>query len=260
MLKRGFVPPLQPRSSLRVIRLKYSPRSEYTFVLTDAVVEAVLAAVRRDGAPLSTVDCLEDRYYVGKSSKRPSSKSRQYRMRRFGCCGAVALECKRWKDDLASLRQTHVDANDLPRLDSVNVDKTWPGKWFHKEIVKKQLSACLNVGFERTVLFPQASDNCRLTLDRNIRLESPTSYDTLASCDEDAGFVSLQSNFLRMKFADALPLRFKRLLYEFQLLPVQPTTLMTLAQQRLASTESNSVASPNQVGTLNKETIQCQLG
>ncbi|QDV69257.1 hypothetical protein Poly24_29720 [Rosistilla carotiformis] len=241
--------------------MKYSPRSEYTFVLTDAVGESVLAAVRRDGAPLSTVDCLEDRYYVGKPSKRPSSKLRQYRIRRFGCCGATALECKRWKDDVATLRQTHVDAHDLGQLDLASVDKKWVGKWFHKEIVKKQLSPRLKIGFERTVLFPQASDNCRLTLDRNIRVDAVAGDGTSGiAIAADANLVSLQETILRMKFTDALPLRFKRLLYEFQLLPVPPTTLLTLAQQQIASTKTTPVASPNQAGTLNQETIQCHLG
>ncbi|MGB7326530.1 MAG: hypothetical protein WBD31_16770 [Rubripirellula sp.] len=144
------------------------------------------------------------------------------------------MQCKSWKKETAVLRQSILGTNELSLLSSTKVDPKWSGEWFHKKLRKRNQAPELEIGFERSSVNLDLS-GCRLTLDRNILVRALP-----IESEPNHNFLSIDTNIVRLKFADALPLLFKQLIYQFALLPEHPSLLVTLAKKRLLSIAGSS--------------------
>ena len=204
--------------------MKFPPRYELVFALDAQTTDALIDSTSRRMPTSSSGESVCDLYYESSSKKlRAKGKTarRQYRVRRIDRAWDVSLESLSWERDLCSLRQTVVPSSDLARLHSDEVDKSWSGKWFHKSLVKNSLAPGLETHFDSTTWKCDSLDGeiC-LTVDSDIQVIGATSN---SSAD-------LTANVVRMNYSVSLPSVFKALIYEFALLPEQPTVLLKLAK------------------------------
>ncbi|TWT54840.1 hypothetical protein Pla22_24940 [Rubripirellula amarantea] len=234
--------------------MKYCPRNEFTFAVDDDTTDALIQAIGRFGLDRNERQSVVDRYYDSEIPKRATSSFQQSRVRRINCAWSVDLQCKSWKKDTSTLRQTTIDTSELSHLRNATVDKSWAGKWFHKKLLKRHLIPQFDLGFDRAWMNCEGFDDGRLTLDRNIRVHPLTFHGGV-----HPEFVQIDTSILRMKFTGALPLMFKQLLYQFALLPVHPSILSDLANEKVADLSSLAITLPMSRGTTT-EVVTCQHG
>lgn len=201
--------------------LKSSSRYTLIFATDDATTDALITSASRSIASDTCRERICDRYHEPSQEVfRAKSKfaRRQYRVRRIDNAVDARLESLSWKRDLCSRRQTVVPSSELTHLQSDRVDPSWSGKWFHKKLIKHDLVPSLEFRFDRTIWKRDSIDGqiC-LTVDSNIQ----------ASFSSPA---ALSANLVRMNFSVCLPALFKALIYEFVLLPEQPTVLLELSR------------------------------
>lgn len=152
----------------------------------------------------------------------PCYKRRKFRLRRYGSEAGIYLERKSKSGDRVSKRRTLIGALELGRLKAEEPEPawatSWPGYWFQRRLLVRQLLPRCLVGYER-VAHVGVIDHVpmRLTLDRNIRcaLVDDLDFEKLG-----IGIPLLTDQVvLELKFHSALPALFKGLLQEFQLNP-----------------------------------------
>jgi hypothetical protein len=205
-----------------------------TFALDDTTTEALVASASRLIASSNSQENICDLYYESSKKKvRSKNKSarRRYRVRRVDSAEEVNLESLSWEQDLCSRQQTIVPSSELTHLQSASVDPSWSGKWFHKKLVKHALVPSLELHFDRILWKSDVIDGeiC-LTVDTNIQASFPST-------------AVLSANLVRMNFSVCLPSLFKALVYEFALLPEQPSVLLELARAA-APSEADEATSP----------------
>ncbi len=209
---------------LRETALKSLSQYELNFALdAQTSIKLIDSATQRMAANAPS-QRICDLYYASSDAETKSNtkSARQgYRVRRINCAWDVLLESLSWERDTCSVRRTVVPSNDLVKLQSDVIDKSWSGKWFHKKLVKNKLGPWLEARFDSATWKCDTIDGeIQLTVDHDIQVAG-------ARSDSSVG---LAANIVRMNFSVSLPSVFKALIYEFALLPDQPTLLLELAK------------------------------
>ncbi|WP_182867154.1 VTC domain-containing protein [Rhodopirellula sp. JC639] len=250
--------------------MKSTPQFQWVFALdrptADALADSASRHMPADTHSQHVSDCYYEPADEAKRAKSKFARRQQFRVRRVDRRWDVSLENVSWDGDLRSLRQTTVPSNELVCLDASNIDPAWRGKWFHKKQLKHDLVPSLETRFDRTSWKHQTLDGeIRLTIDRELHAgRIQTSSNRQTAC--------VPSILVRMNFAVSLPATFKALIYEFALLPEQPTVLFDLAKAALAPTSMDAAqagatfAEPksrkitSSLFGLRREVTTCQVG
>jgi len=149
---------------------------------------------------------------------RDSFGRSKYRVRRYNGADTVFLERKTKTRNWVSKRRSLVESTTLPRLKAATAARDWPGFWFHRRLLGRQLQPVCQISYVRTARMGMAEGHpVRLTLDRDLHAlaRTPHSFD-----GESAGVPLLADAWiLELKYRHALPAIFKRLITEFAPVP-----------------------------------------
>lgn len=161
---------------------------------------------------------------------RTGSYSRcKYRVRRYGSETAIFLERKLKSRGQVGKRRTRIPDDELLLLNQKAPLPAWPGYWFHRRLLARDLSPRCQISYERVALIGMSSEGpVRLTLDRQVRCLPAINW-TLADA---AGWKPILVNewILELKFRLAWPALFKTLTEELGLTP-QPVSKYRLSVQ-----------------------------
>lgn len=150
-------------------------------------------------------------------ARRGSYSRAKYRVRRYGAGEVAFLERKLRRRNMLVKRRTEVPLPSLARLAGHIPSGTWEGAWFERRLRCRGLAPVCQVGYRRTARFTRTDSGvARLTIDEGVA--------ALALSDthfvDEPGLPLLDGReILEMKFRDALPPVFARLVHEFGLLP-----------------------------------------
>jgi hypothetical protein len=149
--------------------------------------------------------------------RRGSFGRSKYRVRRYGAASLVFLERKLRKPGILVKRRTTVDLAQLDWLAGSRTHLDWPGTWFHRRLLLRQIDPVCQLSYARTARFARTADGpVRLTLDADVRV-SPV---TMPRFSADPGLVVLPGQMvLELKYRQHVPAVFKRLVEEFALEP-----------------------------------------
>jgi len=97
-------------------------------------------------------------------------KRRKHRLRRYSTTPWIFLERKSKWGDRVEKRRTMVPGTDLALFAGPASATTWPGHWFHRHLMYRQLAPVCRIAYERVAFMGETADGpLRLTFDRNIR-------------------------------------------------------------------------------------------
>jgi hypothetical protein len=105
--------------------------------------------------------------------RRGSYGRSKYRIRRYGSSETIFLERKLKKQDLVSKRRSIVALDELPRLAANEPEPHWPGFWFHRRVLARELHPVCRISYRRMALL---GSNVRLTLDDDLRVEPESRF------------------------------------------------------------------------------------
>ena len=74
----------------------------------------------------------------------------KFRIRRYGLLDFIFLERKMRTDRLLAKRRTTVPLDALQRVGEPDVDRNWPGYWFHRRILLRGLRPLVQISYDRT--------------------------------------------------------------------------------------------------------------
>jgi hypothetical protein len=149
--------------------------------------------------------------------RRGSFGRSKYRVRRYGTASFVFLERKLRKPGILVKRRTTVDLETLDRLSYSRSHPNWPGDWFHRRLLLRQIKPVCQVSYSRTARFARTPEGpVRLTLDEDVRVV-PASTPRFSGVDGQ--LVAPGQMILELKYRQHVPAIFKRLVEEFALEP-----------------------------------------
>jgi hypothetical protein len=140
----------------------------------------------------------------------------KYRIRRYGEDDAVFLERKMRQAIVLAKRRTCAPMTMLERLTHAP-DPEWPGYWFHRRVIARDLRPVCQVTYHRTArVAARNGDPIRLTLDSDVRarLTRDTRFARGASIPVTDG-----RSILELKFKGTAPGLFRQLVEELALNP-----------------------------------------
>lgn len=145
-------------------------------------------------------------------------RRRKFRIRRYGQGSDVFLERKTRQGDTVAKRREAVPLADLLLLGHPLSVTNWPGHWFHSRLLARDLRPVCQIRYRRTAFAGSMSEGpVRLTLDRHVQgaLISEWNLEHLGD------FHSLLEGLviLELKFREAMPALFKRLVQDRKLSP-----------------------------------------
>jgi hypothetical protein len=161
--------------------------------------------------------------------RRGSFGRSKYRIRRYGESAAVFLERKLKKRDLVSKRRSVIELGDLPRLTGTAAERHWPGFWFHRRILARDLHPVCRISYRRTAL--AGCGPIRLTLDDDLQMQSLDCFEFHPVTG--GGSIVDGHAILELKYRDEMPRVFHELIETFSLTP-EP-----VSKYRLAMAESD---------------------
>ena len=125
----------------------------------------------------------------------------------------VFLERKLRRPRIVAKRRTQTTVAGLDRLDDVAAH--WAGTWFLRRLEARNLKPACQISYHRVARgVLDDGGPARLTLDESIRAHAVTGI----RFSNDAGTAIAETRLiLELKYRDALPAVFKRLVAEFQL-------------------------------------------
>ena len=168
--------------------------------------------------------------------RRGSFGRSKYRIRRYGASEVIFLERKLKTRGLLTKRRAAVGLDELERISGVVNGHSWGGRWFHRRLQARQLSAICQISYRRIALVAMTEFGpIRLTLDHDLQAQRAAGLWFLES---ETTPILKDRMILELKFRCAMPLLFKSLVEEFQLNP-QP-----FSKYRLAATSLGLVADP----------------
>jgi len=195
-----------------------TPAYEQKFLVDEATAQAIVAAARAQLRPDPHADASDGAYRVTTLyletpgfdvfHEAPELEGAKYRVRRYGDETRVWLEKKVRRGDRVRKRRSAVES----------VAARASCAWFDEETRARDFRPLLAVGYRRTAFFGSGDQGpYRLTLDRGI-LGAPRESWDLAEVTEG---VQLEPERVvcELKFRDALPGLFKRLVSEWMLVP-----------------------------------------
>jgi hypothetical protein len=159
--------------------------------------------------------------------RRGSYGRSKYRIRRYGQLATVFLERKMKKHDLVSKRRSVVELPQLRRLRADEAEPHWPGFWFHRRLLARDLHPVCRIAYRRTALMgDNRYGSIRLTLDDELRMEPAGRFDF----DRATGGQPIVDGhaILELKYHDQLPPVFGELIETFNLIS-QPISKYRLA-------------------------------
>jgi hypothetical protein len=138
----------------------------------------------------------------------------KYRIRRYAQGDMVFLERKLRRPRIVAKRRTQTTIADLDRLGEVD-GTDWAGAWFLRRLEARNLKPTCQVSYHRTARgVLDDGGPARLTLDQSIRAHAVTG---VRFSNDDGQAIAESRLVLELKFRDALPAVFKRLVAEFKL-------------------------------------------
>ena len=162
--------------------------------------------------------------------KRGSYGRGKYRIRVYGDGPTVFLERKLRTGFLVGKRRTRVALPDVAALDAESPDSSFSGYWFHRRLRKRGLSPVCQIAYDRNArVLESPSGPLRLTIDQRLRACRADGFRFLPA-DSMAAIVTRP--ILELKFRQAMPELFRRLVDEFGLLQ-SPVSKYRLAAARL---------------------------
>jgi hypothetical protein len=167
--------------------------------------------------------------------RRGSFGRSKYRIRRYNAGDTLFLERKLKKRDLVSKRRSIIPWEDLSRLDAEFPTCGWPGFWFHRRILARELDPYCQIAYRRTALMSQVgSQKLRVTLDLEIR--ACTARGLRFQPASDGCLLLPEHAILELKQEGAQPQVFRGLEAEFALQPV-PVSKYRLAVESMTASE-----------------------
>lgn len=149
--------------------------------------------------------------------RRGSFGRSKYRVRRYGHASFVFLERKLRKPGILVKRRTIVPLDSVDRLSEPLTDPEWPGEWFHRRLLLRQIKPVAELSYNRIARFARTAEGpARLTLDEDLRAV-PVSAPQYSGVE---GQLVLPGHMiLELKYRQHPPALFKRLVEEFALEP-----------------------------------------
>jgi len=137
----------------------------------------------------------------------------KYRVRRYNGNESIFLERKTKTRTWVSKRRSLVGIDYLPLLKGASASVDWPGFWFHRRLLGRQLQPVCQISYQRTARVGTAEGHpIRMTLDRDLRASARLAH---AFDDRSVGTPLLdQTWILELKYRHTLPALFKRLITE----------------------------------------------
>jgi hypothetical protein len=149
--------------------------------------------------------------------RRGSFGRSKYRVRRYGSASFVFLERKLRKPGILVKRRTIVALETIDRLSEPLTDPEWPGEWFHRRLLLRQIKPVAELSYNRVARFARTSEGpARLTLDEDLRAVLATSPRFSGA---EGPLVLPGHMILELKYRHHPPAIFKRLVEEFALEP-----------------------------------------
>ena len=177
--------------------------------------------------------------------RRGSFGRSKYRVRRYGAAAFVFLERKLRKPGILVKRRTTVALETIDRLSLSRSDPEWPGEWFHRRLLLRQITPICELSYSRTARFARTAEGpVRLTLDENVRV-----LPAVAPRFSGAGgaLVVPDQMILELKYRQHAPAIFKRLVQDFGLEPQRVSKyrlgMTALGETRFALVRTTGTAS-----------------
>ena len=149
--------------------------------------------------------------------RRGSFGRSKYRVRRYGDADFVFLERKLRKPGVLVKRRTIVPLDSIDRLSLPVGDPEWPGEWFHRRLLLRQIRPICELSYARVARFARTAEGpARLTLDDDVRVVAVGA----ARFSRQVGTLVVPGQMiLELKYRYRAPAIFKRLVEEFALEP-----------------------------------------
>lgn len=232
-------PPLNGHAlspSLAVVAGAQAAAFELKFLLTEAQARAVEELARAQlvpdphgdpalGGAYFTTSLYCDTAQLDVFHRRASYKRRKHRLRRYAHDAQIFLERKTKAGDRVRKQRTPVPDAELALLAHPMSLTDWPGHWFHRHLIRRQLGPVCRIGYERVALVGTAPEGpMRLTFDRNLHgiMTREWCVDPLVEDNGSAPFLS-DRVICEFKYRGFLPALFKRIVETLQLTP-QPVS------------------------------------
>ena len=149
--------------------------------------------------------------------RRGSFGRSKYRVRRYGETEFVFLERKLRKPGVLVKRRTIVALDSIDRLSEPVPDRDWPGEWFHRRLLLRQIRPVCELSYARVARFARTAEGpARLTLDEAVRVV-PARHPRFSG--QVGTLVAAGQMILELKYRYRAPTIFKRLVEEFSLEP-----------------------------------------
>jgi hypothetical protein len=210
---------------------------ELKFLLTEAEARAVeeLARARlvpdphgdpARGGAYCTTSLYCDTAQLDVFHRRPSYKRRKHRLRRYEDDAQIFLERKTKAGDRVRKQRTPVPDADLALLAHPMSLTDWPGHWFHRHLIRRQLGPVCRIGYKRVALIGAAPEGpMRLTFDRELHGVLTAEWRVDPIGEDLPGHVAFLSDrvICEFKYRACLPALFKRIVETLRLTP-QPVS------------------------------------
>ncbi|MBY0232196.1 MAG: polyphosphate polymerase domain-containing protein, partial [Gemmataceae bacterium] len=135
----------------------------------------------------------------------------KYRIRRYEQGGFLHLERKTRRGDRVSKKRSVLALDHLPLVESADPEPEWDWGWFLRQVRFRDLSPAARLGYARTAFVGGCPEGpMRLTIDRGLRGEPAAGWDVGPLRDPRPLLEG--KAVLELKYADALPGPFRRLL------------------------------------------------
>ena len=149
--------------------------------------------------------------------RRGSFGRSKYRIRRYGNADAAFLERKMRGAIVLAKRRTTAEIATLDRLAFADIDPEWPGYWFHRRVIARQLRPVCQVSYHRMArLITMNGDVVRLTLDSDLHARALRDVRFLRP---SGASITDGRSILELKFVGPAPTLFRSLVERFSLTP-----------------------------------------
>ncbi len=151
--------------------------------------------------------------------RRGSFGRSKYRVRQYGASDMVFLERKMRTRDRLAKRRTLVPIGDVSTLGGAVPDRAWSGAWLHRRLLARALRPVCIVRYDRCArVAMSAAGPLRLTVDQHLRARVASDF-ALDGLDVTSPTTDLLAGdmILELKFRQAVPALFKRLIETFSL-------------------------------------------
>lgn len=218
-------PSLLPMANLRL------PAHEMKFLVTEPEAQHIERVLSHSLAPdphaqsdcgkgcyrTTTIYCDTPQFAIYFRQRR--FRRRKYRLRRYGADEeTIYLERKTKRGTQVRKQRTPLPVEDVLRLAEPTWDGLWDGDWFHRRVLKYELSPVLAIQYRRTA-YCGVSENepVRLTFDRDIAGMLTKSW---IATPFDGGHALYEDRVVcEFKFRGEMPTLFKTMVEELRLSP-----------------------------------------